>query len=365
MNSFIIEREKIIANAEAIFSRAGDADVYAVVKGRGYGFGLNEYILLLHECGVRTFAVTDVADALSIKKLNLIDTNVFMLRSTSLSEELAALIENDVILTIGSTEAAVAANDIAISKNKQARVHIKIDTGMGRYGFSTDDIEQIYAAFTKFSALTPCGLYTHLSSAFKSRRITDRQIDELFAIRDELNARNVDCGVVHFANSAYLFKFGDPIGDAVRIGSAFTGRLACKGKGRSLSKVGYLESNICEIHWLSPGSKVGYGGAFTAKKATKTAVIPVGYSDGFHVEKARDTYRFRDCLFYILSDIKRMFFKKSVYVKINGKKAKVLGHIGMTHTVCDITNISCDIGDKAEFDTSPLYVSPDIYREFI
>lgn len=365
MNALIIEREKIKANAAEIFSRAGDATVYAVVKGRGYGFGLNEYVPLLHECGVRHFAVTDVSDALQIAKLGLEDIEILMLRSTALPDELAALIENNIMLTVGSIEAAVNANSIASEKGVTARIHVKIDTGMGRYGFSPDDTEQIVSVFCRFDSLIPCGLYTHLTSAFKSRRVTERQIASLFSVRDELSSRNINCGTVHFANSSYLFRFRTPLGDAVRIGSAFTGRIACDVRKSGLSRVGYLEGNICEIHWLAPGSRVGYSGAFKAKHATKTAVIPIGYSDGFHSEKARDTYRLRDGIFYILSDIKRVLSRKTVYAKINGRHAKVLGHIGMTHTVCDITNIPCEIGDKAEFDINPIYVSPDIYRDFV
>ncbi len=365
MTSFIIEREKIEENAREIISRAGNATVIAVVKGHGYGFGLDEYVSLLHECGIRFFAVTDVSDALTIRKKNLPDTDILMLRSTALSDEVSSLIDNDIILTVGSTEAAVAANKISSEKEKRARVHIKIDTGMGRYGFSPCDTEQIVSAYTSFSSLIPCGLYTHLTSAFKSRSVTEKQTGLFLSLRNELEARGIDCGTVHFANSAYLFRFRTPLGDAVRIGSAFTGRIACKVRRSGLTRVGHLESNVCEIRWLSPGSKVGYGGAYTAKRAVKTAVIPVGYSDGFCTEKARDTYRLRDGLFYVLSDIKRAISRKSVYVKINGHHAKVLGHIGMTHTVCDITNIPCEIGDKAEFDVNPIYVSRDIYKEFI
>ncbi len=365
MTSFIIEREKIEQNAREIISRAGDATVFAVVKGHGYGFGLDEYVSILHACGIRHFAVTDVSDALEIKKKELPGTDILMLRSTSLPDEVSSLVENDVILTIGSTDAAVVVNRIALEKERRARVHIKVDTGMGRYGFAPSDAEQIVSVFTSFCALSPCGLYTHLTSAFKSRRVTDRQVDTFLALRDELSSRGIDCGTVHFANSAYLFRFHDPLGDAVRIGSAFTGRIACKTRRSGLARVGHLESNVCEIRWLSPGSKVGYGGAYTAKKAVKTAVIPVGYADGFCTEKARDTYRFRDGIFYVLSDIKRLLSGKRVYVRINGRHARVLGHIGMTHTVCDITDIPCEIGDTAEFDVNPIYVSRDIYKEFI
>jgi len=365
MNSFVIERDKIIANANEIFRRAEGAAVIAVVKGHGYGFGLDEYVRLLHSCGVRIFAVTEPSDALHIKKLDLNETDILMLRSTALTDELSALIDNDIVLTVGSIDAAVAANNIATEKGVCARCHIKIDTGMGRYGFCPNDKEQIHSVFTRFSALSPCGMYTHLTSAFKSRKITENQIATLLTLRDYLSEHNVDCGMLHFANSAYLFKFGSPLGDAVRIGSAFTGRIACKTRKSGLSRVGHLESSICEIRWLSPGSKVGYGGVYKAKKAVRTAVVPVGYTDGFNVEKMRDSYRFRDGLLYILSDIKRTLSRKSVYVRINGKNARVLGHIGMTHTVCDITNISCDIGDIVEFDISPLYISSEIFKEFI
>ncbi len=366
MNSFVIEREKIQSNTAEIFSRAGDRTVIAVVKGRGYGFGISEYVPLLHSLGLRFFAVTDVSDALAIRNLNLPDTEILMLCSTALSDELSALIDNDVILTIGSIEAAVAANGIAFSKNKSARAHIKLDTGMGRYGFLPDELDAIYSAFTSFPSLSPCGLYTHLSSAFKSRRVTEEQISSLYSVKEELSSRGVDCGTVHFANSAYLFKYSSQeLGDAVRIGSAFTGRIACKVRRSGLSRVGHLESRICELKWLPAGSKIGYGGAYTVKRPVRTAVLPIGYSAGLHVEKARDTYRIRDCIFYVLSDIKRTITGKQFFAVINGRRARVLGHIGMTHTVCDVTDISCSIGDAATFDVNPIYVSPDIYREYI
>lgn len=365
MNSFVIEREKILNNKNVIFERAGDSTVIAVVKGNGYGFGMREYLSLLYESGVRFFAVTDPADAIKVREICREDAEILMLRSTSLPDEVSSLIDNGAILTVGSLEAAAAINGIALSKNTVARVHIKLDTGMGRYGFNPDETETIYSAFTNFPSLEPCGLFTHLTSAFKSHRVTEAQIASLNRVKDELTARGIDCGTVHFANSSYLFKFTAPYGDAVRIGSAFTGRIPCKVRKNRLMRVGHIESNICELRWLTPGSKVGYSGAYTAKKATRIAVLPIGYTDGIHIEKARDTYRIRDVFFYVLSDIKKMLFKKHIYATINGQRARILGHIGMTHTVCDVTDIPCNIGDIAAFDVNPVYVSPDIHREFI
>ena len=365
MTSFIIEREKLLSNAKEIISRAGNAEVFAVVKGNGYGFGTDEYISLLFDAGIRHFAVTDSGDALKIRGMKLPETDILMLRSTAIDEEVRSLIANDIILTVGSLDAAKAANDISSEFGKTARVHIKLNTGMGRYGFLPEDYEGIYAVFKSFPSVKVCGLFTHFSCAFKSESVTKKQLDTFLKVRDRLVSDGFDCGTIHFSNSAYLFGFSSPLGDAVRIGSAFTGRIANKPKGCKLSRVGYLKSQVCEMQTLPKGSAVGYGSAFKAKKEIRTAVVPVGYSDGFNTEKVRDTYRFRDCVIYALMEIKHLISKKAYYGKIGGKSCKILGHIGMTHTVLDVTEISCKVGDEVIFDVNPIYVSPNIPREYV
>ncbi len=367
MNTFVIEKEKICQNAEEIIKRAGGAAVIAVIKGRGYGFGCDDYVKLLHECGIRFFAVTEPEDAAKIRELALDETEILMLRSTALSDELSLLIENDVILTIGSTAAAVAANDIAESMSKTARAHVKIDTGMGRYGFTPDDVDSCAAVFTSFSHLKAIGLYTHLTSAFRSKKESHEQIAALYSVNDRLTERGIVCETLHFANSSYLFRAdeGDDLGGAVRIGSAFTGRLPFKAKRSGLARVGHLESRVCEIRWLKKGATIGYSRAFKAKSPMRIAIVPLGYADGFHAEKARDSFRIRDGLFYALSDMKKAIFKKRIFVTVNGKRARVLGHIGMTHTVCDVTDIDCNIGDTACFDVNPVYVSADVAKKYV
>ena len=367
MNTFVIEREKICQNAEAIIKRAGDATVIAVIKGRGYGFGCDEYVTLLHECGIRFFAVTEPQDAAKIRELALDETEILMLRSTALSDELSVLIENDVILTVGSTAAAVAANELAGNMGKTARVHVKIDTGMGRYGFAPDDIENCAAVFTSFSNLRATGLYTHLTSAFRSRKQSEEQIAKLTEVNDRLTERGIVCETIHFANSSYLFKAtgSDPLGGAVRIGSAFTGRLPFRAKRSGLTRVGHLESRVCEIRWIKKGATIGYSRAFKAKSPMRVAIIPLGYADGFHVEKAKDTFRMKDGIFYALSDIKKAVFGHKIFASVNGNRVRVLGHIGMTHTVCDVTDTDCNIGDTAVFDVNPVYVSADTVKKYV
>ncbi|MEG2570900.1 MAG: alanine racemase, partial [Clostridia bacterium] len=289
-----------------------------------------------------------------------------MMRSTALEDEIESLLKANAILTVGSNEAAVAINGIAGRMNLRARVHIKIDTGMGRYGFEPGEFEKISAIFTYMPNIEVCGMYTHLNAAFGNKKKTLGQIAAFHAVVAKTREQGFEPGMVHFANSSALFKLrGVELDDGVRIGSAFTGRLAFACKDSGLRKVGYLESRICEIRWLTRGATVGYGGAYRARNAIKIAVIPLGYSHGFATEKIRDSYRFRDGVRFVLQDIKRTLTHERLWVEIGDKRVPVLGHVGMLHTVVDITNLDCALGDAVRFDISPLYVSAAVLRKYI
>ena len=85
-------------------------------------------------------------------------------------------------------------------------------------------------------------------------------------------------------------------------------------------------------------------------------MLPVGWYHGFTVEYGNDIFRFRDCLRQAVGAVKRMIFGKKIYVSINGKKCPVLGHVGMLHTVVDVTKAHVKPGDKAELEINPLQV---------
>lgn len=103
-------------------------NIIGVVKGNGYGLGLEDYSRFLIDNGIKTLAVATKEEALELRSLN-IKEDILMLSSTSVSEEIENLIENDIILTIGSVESAKIANEIAKKKTNKVRAHIKIDTG--------------------------------------------------------------------------------------------------------------------------------------------------------------------------------------------------------------------------------------------
>ena len=91
----------------------------------------------------------------------------------------------------------------------------------------------------------------------------------------------------------------------------------------------------------------------------------MGWYHGYGTEMGNDLFRFRDCLRGVLRNLRQMIFKKHIYVTVNGKKCRVIGHIGMLHTCVDVTNIPCAVGDPAVFDLKPLLRKgiPVVYRQ--
>ena len=210
--------------------------------------------------------------------------------------------------------------------------------------------------------ITPTSANT-ASHILASPKATRAQYDKLVEMAAKVRQAGFDPGMLHAANSAALFRCDLPSLDGVRIGSAIGGRTTAKGD-TGLQKTGRLESQVAEVRWLPAGHGVGYGPAFVTKRPTKIAVIPVGYSDGFMVEKGRDAFRFRDSLRYALGDMAKWLRRKKFYVTVGNRRVRVLGHVGLNHTTVDVTDIDCQPGEIALFDVSPMFVPPSIPRVY-
>jgi len=292
-----------------------------------------------------------------------IDEEILVMRSVATEADVSDIIEARAVATIGSYDDAVLLSGVAQRHAEVVEAHIKIDTGMGRYGFLPSETERILAIFRFMTTISITGMYTHFPCAFGSIKSTQAQLEQLLDVASKLRDAGCDPGCIHAANSSFLFRGNFAGTDAVRVGSAFLGRLPFRAKGNlGLQPVGYARSHVAQMRWLSPGQTVGYGSAYTAKKAVRAAVIPFGYADGFNVARANDLFRFRDKLRYILHDVKALFHPKSLYVTINGKRAPVLGHIGMVHVVADVSAIRCETGDEVRIELSPLFANPQLER---
>lgn len=167
MPTFVIDSAALSRNMEKL-RRFTSAQIIAVVKGNGYGLGLVSYARFLTAQGVALLAVSTVEEAAALRDAG-ITAEVLMLSSTALPEEIAALLTRDVILTVGSADAARAVSDAAAARGVTARVHVKLDTGMGRYGFLPQETAEAAALLQALPALRVEGVFTHLSDAANAK----------------------------------------------------------------------------------------------------------------------------------------------------------------------------------------------------
>ena len=354
MKAYVVERDALIHNIQAIRSFAGSVPIWAVLKGNGYGIGIVPFARILHENGIDRFAVTELKEA-EVLRENYPEAPILMLRSTADPAEIHELMDMGVILTVGGYETAVAINGIAAERAAVAEVHLAVDTGMGRYGFLPDDTDKILSVFEYMRSLKVSGIFTHFHSAFSSEKATKQQFEQFSAVVGKIRAAGYDPGMVHCCNSHAFVRHPEMHLDGVRIGSAFLGRLSFKDK-LGLQKIGYAECTVEELRWIPKGQTVGYAAGFKARQPMRVAIIGIGWYNGFATRRENDLFRLRDSLRGILHHVKNIFFPHKIIVTVNGHKCRVLGHVGMVHAVVDVTDIDCAVGDKVIAAVNPLTV---------
>lgn len=353
MRTYVVEKEALVGNIRTIRERAGGVPVWAVLKGDGYGLGLVPMAELFKEQGILRFCVTELSEARTLREAGFTQEPILMLQPTTDRETLEQLLDWNVICTVSSRDDAVVLNGIAGERGTVAEAHVKIDTGMGRYGFLPKEMDKILSIYEYMDNIAVSGIYTHFSSAFLSEKRTREQFEQFRYVVDQIAGKGFETGEPHCCNSAAFFRWPDMHQGGVRIGSAFLGRMSARGNF-GLRRVGYCESRVEEIRWLPAGHSTGYGGAWRAKKPTRLAMVPVGWYHGFGVEYGRDSFRFRDCFRGGLSLLKAWLTHKRLWVKVNGQRCPVRGHVGMLHTAVDVSKVDCHAGDVVVFDISPL-----------
>ena len=363
MKRLIIQKNDLSENIQKIKKHAGETKVIAMIKGNGYGLGLCEFAKVLTENGVNMFSVSLPEEAISLRKSG-VSGEIMLLSPLFDVNQVKEAVENDIILCVSSPESATVVNIACRQFNIKAKIQAAIDTGFGRFGFLYNKTEDAAVCIKELEDCELVGCFSHFSDSFGAKEQHTRvQFDRFKAAIADLNARGIDTKLCHICNSAAFLRFDDMHLDAVRIGSAFLGRILTENK-LGLKKIAYLESNVIEVKTLPKGYNIGYANTYKTKRETKIAVIPVGYMDGFGVVKANDTYRIFDCIRYIYHDIRAIISDMKVYVEINGRKFPVLGRVSMFNIVVDVTGANVYPGDIVKANCNPILINANVKREY-
>ena len=322
-----IDLDAIAYNTRNIKQLIGHKDLIAVVKANCYGHGVIDIIPTLLENGASRLAVAMISEALEIRE-NKITAPIMILGFTPLylGEE---LINNDIEQTVYDLDYARELSKIALSFNKKAKIHIAIDTGMGRIGFlpnekSIDDITEIYS----LEGIDVVGIFTHFSTSDeKDKEYSHQQFTKMMSMMDELQKRGVNIPLKHVANSGAIIDLPNTYLDAVRAGIILYGYYPSDQVNKSnltLKPALTLKATITNVKTLEKDMYISYGRTFKTTDKTIVATIPVGYADGY---------------------IRKLGENGKVIIK--DQFAPIIGRICMDQFMIDVTNIpDVKIGDE-------------------
>lgn len=294
----------------------------AVVKANAYGHGIIEVSMSLSRAGVDYLGVASVDEALSIRKAG-VKTPILILGSI-LPSEVEAVRHKNITLTLCTTGLLKALARSAKGKEK-IKVHVKIDTGMGRIGVWHTDAFDFVREIIKYKNVEIEGIYTHFSSAGRDLLFTQYQISSFNNLLHRLKELSVVIPYRHAANSIGIIGFSKSHLNFIRPGliiygmypkKSFRSRIRLKPALSLRTKVVYLKET-------PPGRSISYGRTYITQKHTKIATLPIGYGDGYS---------------RILSD--------RAEVLIRGIRAPVVGKVTMDQTMVDVGHIkNIKVGD--------------------
>ena len=279
-------------------------------------------------------------------------------------EEAAELLQNDIIFMLGSMKQAVLLKELSEETGLAPRVHLAIETGMGRYGFLWNRIPDLSAlpAFLKIE-----GCYSHLNGKPAGyEKEARRQLDRLLSATEALKKQGIDPGIRHICNSAATMSLGNLGLDAVRCGSAILGK--CARGGSRLKNSVWLEAPICLTAELPKGSTAGYQACAVLKRDSRLGLVRAGHGDGIMLGYADNPEPLMHGIVHLIAvKLLKNRYRKTVLVTSahNGKKARVpyVGRSGVAHVMIDLTDTPFAEGDIVQFNVNPLFVHPSIPKE--
>lgn len=350
-----VSREALRHNAAAVQQHIGGVTLMAVVKANAFGHGAGETARVFQATGVNFFAVTTLDEAMELRAAGI--TGRILVFLPPLPDQCAVFAEYNLEATVGD-----AATVNALSQTgKAVAVHLKIDTGMGRIGALPENA----LALAQQIAATPnvefAGIYTHFARALeRDSGPTRRQFAEFQQVVATLKENGIDPGLRHVCNSAALLRFPEMRLDAVRPGTILYGQYPSANVPRTLTlqETWRMEARIVAVRDIPVGASVGYGGEWTARRASKIAVLPVGYADGFTLapESARSGWR----------GVKSLLRPSRPFVTVRGRRVPVAGRVAMQTCAVDVTDIpGVAPGDIARVPARRLAANARLPRVFV
>ena len=285
-------------NIESIRSIISEEmDIISVVKANSYGLGSLNISKYLSSIGIKYFAVATLQEALDLRIKGKVPGEIIILSWTPVSEK-DTLIKYNLTQTLIDYDYAKKLND----EPGIVKCHIKVDTGMNRFGHKIKDVE-IFKKMYELKNLNILGIFSHLCRVREFEEEADdytkMQIENFDFIIEQLEKEGINVGIKHIMNSFGILRFNENKYSMVRPGLLMYG-VSPDPDNEQISKlldeynfkpVASLRCKVMTVKTIEKGEKVGYNGKYTAEEKTKIATISIGYADGLSFASSKNKFR--------------------------------------------------------------------------
>lgn len=334
-----IDLDALVRNYRRIVAHVRPMKVLCVLKANAYGLGVGAYAKALADAGCREFGVAEPYEALELMKVLGVgrprrgkapaDGVSVQILSSVLPDEIAPMVKAGVVLPITDFEEAKLVSDAAVKAKTTARVHFKLDTGMGRLGILARDALETIRAVKRLPALDCEGIFSHCPMAYEPKDpFTPRQIELFKSILSAAGREGIRFKKVHMAASDAINNFPETAKrpfTMVRTGINLHGSFDPNGRrALKVEPVLTLRTRVAQVRELPAGTTLGYGRTWCLAERAKIATISAGYADGLPLALTNRGFVF-----------------------IGGRRCRIVGRISMDYTTVDVTDVpSVKPGDE-------------------
>ena len=320
-----VDLDRFAVNLRALRARvAPRRDIFLVVKADAYGHGAVEMAAAAAAEGVSILGVATLHEGIQLRQAG--STLPIVVLSPLLAGEIREAVAHGLDPTVCDLAFARALSDAARVADRPQRIHVEIDTGMGRIGVREDEAEAFLAAVTALPGLRLASVFTHLPDADgEDLSFSLDQVARFRALLARLEARGIRAPRVHAANSAGTVNLPEAWLDWVRVGLLAYGHRPPHSRAPiALEPVMSFKSRLVQVRDLPAGVPISYARTVVTPRPTRTGVVAVGYGHGYS---------------WLLSNRGHML--------VRGRRVPILGRVTMDLTMVDVTDVpDASVGDE-------------------
>lgn len=322
-----IDLDAIAQNVRNIKKLIGEKkELMAVVKGNGYGHDILEISSLVLKNGATRLAVARLEEGIFLRKAGI--AVPILVLGLTLEQQVELLVLYNISPTVGEYEMIEKLSESAFKEDKIVKVHLKVDTGMGRIGIFPNHVLNFIKKVKALKNIEIEGIFTHFSVADeKDKTYTEVQFKKFIEVLTILEKEGIRIPVKHVGNSATLLDLPHMWLDLVRPGISVYGLYPSREVQKTVKLIPAhtFKTRIVFLKELPAGEYISYGRTYTTKqKRTVIASLPVGYADGYN-----------------------RLLSNQGEVLVRGKRFPVIGRVCMDQTMIDVTNLpQVEIGDE-------------------